>query len=718
VDEDEARRAGQTPDDYAQAQAARWQQGLAEWGQDGTRIERLRRAADFAIYTPGSRAGLPVSIVSSFAAPPAAVRDDPEAMAERAGSTATSLWSLAGVDAPPRSREHTLLASLFTTAWQQNRDLDLPGIIQSLQTPPFQKVGVLDLESFFPARERFELAMRLNGLLAAPGFEHWLQGTPLDPASILHTAEGKPRVAIFSIAHLGDAERMFFVSLLLNQIVAWMRGQTGTSSLRAIVYMDEIMGYFPPVANPPSKGPLLTLLKQGRAFGVGVVLATQNPVDLDYKGLANTGTWFLGRLQTERDKARVLDGLEGAAAGSLDRTEADRILSALGKRVFLLHDVHESAPVVFQTRWALSYLRGPLSRDQIRTLMAAHPLASRASTPGAESVGPAQPTRGSARVSDVAAQPARTGGTSNEPPIVPPGLRQFFLPAPQGSAVTYRPVILGAARVGFADTRLGVDELRDVLLAAPISSGAVPVDWAQAERLDLGPDDLSASPHPDAAFDEVPAAALAPRSYAGWEKSFARWVSQNERLELRRHRTLKLTSRPGESERDFRIRVQEAQRVARDEAVDAMRQKYATRQAQLAEQLRRAESAVGREQEQASHQKLQTAVSMGATLLGALLGRKAISTGTLGRATTAARGVGRSMKEQEDIRRATESVEAVRARQEQLNEQVEQDTRRIAAEFEGDSALEDVTLTPKRGQVTVQFVALGWRPSGAGGDRV
>jgi hypothetical protein len=360
-----------------------------------------------------------------------------------------------------------------------------------------------------------------------------------------------------------------------------------------------------------------------------------------------------------------------------------------------------------------------LSRDQIRTLMAAHPLASRASTPRAEPVGPAQPARRSARVGDAVAQPARTSGTSNEPPIVPPGLRQFFLPAPAGSAVTYRPVILGAARVGFADTRLGVDELRDVLLAAPISSGPVPLDWAQAERLDLEPSDLSATPDPGATFDEVPASALAPRSYAGWEKSFARWVSQNERLELRRHRTLKLTSRPGESERDFRIRVQEAQRVARDEAVDAMRQKYATRQAQLAEQLRRAEAAVGREQEQASHQKLQTAVSMGATLLGALLGRKAISTGTLGRATTAARGVGRSMKEQEDIRRATESVEAVRARQQELNEQVEQDTRRIAAEFEGDSAFEDLTLTPRRGQVTVQFVALGWRPSGpAGGDRV
>ena len=368
VDEDEARRSGQTADAFAAAEAERWRKGLAEWGQDASRIERLRNAAEFTIYTPGSRAGVPVSILSSFAAPPAAARADGELLAERAGSTATSVLALAGLDAPPRSREHTLVTSLFGAAWAEGRDLDLATLIQQVQTPPFAKVGVVDLEAFFPGKERFDLAMKLNGLLAAPGFAQWLEGAPLDPASLLYSSKGKPRVAVFSIAHLGDAERMFFVSLLLNQVVAWMRAQTGTTSLRAVLYMDEILGYFPPVANPPSKAPLLTLLKQGRAFGLGVVLATQNPVDLDYKGLANTGTWFLGRLQTERDKARMLDGLEGAAAGSMDRAETDRLLSALDKRVFLLHNVHEQAPVVFQTRWTLSYLRGPLSRDQIRAL--------------------------------------------------------------------------------------------------------------------------------------------------------------------------------------------------------------------------------------------------------------------------------------------------------------------------------------------------------------
>src|SRR5688572_10017171 len=368
VDEEEARREGVTPDVFAERQAKRWQDGLAEWGQDGARIERLRASAEFDVYTPGSRAGLPVSVLSSFAAPPAAVRGDSEVISERAGATATSVLSLAGAESAPRSREHTLLASLFAHAWSAGRDLDLATLIQQVQTPPFEKVGILDLESFFPRKDRVDLSRQLNGILAAPGFEQWFDGEPLEPGALLRTREGKPRVSIFSIAHLGDAERMFFVSLLLNQIVGWMRAQTGTSSLRAIVYMDEITGYFPPVANPPSKQPLLTLLKQARAFGVGVVLATQNPVDLDYKGLANIGTWFIGRLQTDRDKARMLDGLEGAAAGSLERAEADQMMSTLPKRVFLLHNVHQPKPLVFQTRWTMSYLRGPMSREQIAAL--------------------------------------------------------------------------------------------------------------------------------------------------------------------------------------------------------------------------------------------------------------------------------------------------------------------------------------------------------------
>jgi hypothetical protein len=702
IDEDEARRAGVAADAFAAQQAESWQKGLADWGEDGARIERLRKAAEFAIYTPGSRAGVPVSLLQSFTAPPQTIRDDAELLGERASSTATSLLSLAGVDAPPRSREHTLVSNVLSGAWIAGKDLDLPSIIEQIQAPPFQKVGVVDLEAFFPKRERFDLAMRFNAVLAAPGFDQWFEGEALDPAHLLYTADGRPRVAIFSIAHLGDAERMFFVSLLLNQVLGWMRSQTGTTSLRAIVYMDEIAGYFPPVANPPSKAPLLTLLKQGRAFGLGVVLATQNPVDLDYKGLSNIGTWFLGRLQTERDKARVLDGLEGASAGSFDRASVDHILSALQKRVFLLHNVHDDHLVTFQTRWTLSYLRGPLSREQIRTLMAGR------AKPSAETARPVAAKTPAAR--EVA---SGAGTASDRLPVLPPGIEQFFIPqsaATSSKSPVYSPVVLAAVRIGFSDTKLGVDEARDVVYAASVGDGPVAVDWARAARLDVGVESLARLPQTGASFEPLPTAASQPKNYPLWEKSFKQWLTQNERIQLLRHVDTGLTSRAGEAEGAFKVRVQDALRAARDKAVDAVRQKYATRQASLAERLRRAQAAKDRESEQSTQQKLQAAVSIGATLVGALLGRKTFSASTLGRATTAARGMGRTMKESADVQRANESVDAVQKQIQDLDEQLRQETQSIAAEYERAPLLEQVTLLPKRGQVSVQLIALGWDP--------
>jgi len=724
IDQDEARRAGRTPEAHAAAEAQRWREGLAQWGQDGARIERLRNSADFRVYTPGSSAGEPVSILSSFGAPPASHRNDTELLAELAGNTATSVLTLAGAEAAPRSREHTLMTTLLTAAWRGGRNLALEDLMHEIQSPPTQKVGVVDLESFYPEKDRFDLAMKLNALLAAPGFAPWLEGTPLDMSTLLYTADGRPRVAIFSLAHLGDAERMFFVSLLMNQIVAWMRRLTGTTSLRAIVYMDEIMGYFPPVANPPSKAPLLTILKQGRAFGVGAVLATQNPVDLDYKGLGNTGTWFLGRLQTDRDKQRVLDGLESAAPGGIDRAEADRLLSSLDKRVFLLHNVHESGPVLFQTRWTMSYLRGPLSREQIRSLrvqdsgfkvQGSHVQSSaiQGLTSGDAASAAALSTDGrSATATPRRSLDSEVGpkaGTSR--PVVPPGIQQYFVPLESsGGGVQYRPVILGGAQVGFSDSKLGVSEHRDVLYAAPVTDGALAVDWAVANELGLGAADLEAEPRAGGTFREIPPAALLPKNYPKWEKAFKRFVGQSEQIELLSERELKMTSHVGESERDFRIRVNDALREARDEAIDALRKKHGTKQARLADQLRRAEAAVDRESSQASQAKLQTWVSMGATVFGALFGRKVTSTGNLGRATTAARGMGRSMKEAEDIQRATGHLEVVRQRQKDLEGELERETQAIIDRFGTERQFETTTLSPRRGQVAVQFVALGWLP--------
>jgi hypothetical protein len=406
-------------------------------------------------------------------------------------------------------------------------------------------------------------------------------------------------------------------------------------------------------------------------------------------------------MQTERDKARVLEGLEGAAAGALDRGEAERILSALGKRVFLLHNVHENRPVVFQTRWTMSYLRGPMSRAQIAAL-----------TRGSEG----RRVRGSEgpTVPDLQGSwtPSIPGGGTR--PVVPPGIDQYFLPdAAAGraevEAPVYSPVVLGAARVTFSDTKLGIDTSRDVLFAAPITNNPVPVDWQHATEVS-GTAALQREPATGARFADVPPAALKPKNYEAWQKAFSRWLGQSQRIELLRHRQTKLTSTVGETAREFHARVQDALRETRDAEVEAVQKKFAAKRQTLADRLRRAEGAVDREQQQASQQKTQTMLSMGAAALGALFGRKAFSTGTLGRATTAARGMGRSMKEKEDVKRAAENVAALRGQLEDFDESVRAETQAIAARYQGAPEIEAITIAPKRGQVAVQFVALGWDP--------
>ncbi len=511
INEDDARRKGISTADFAKHQSELWTKGLADWGQDGARIQQLREKADFLIYTPGSNAGLPVSILKSFAAPGHELRDDADLFRDRINTTATSLLGLLGIDADPiQSREHILLSNLFSTAWQQGKDLDLGAMIQQIQQPPFERIGVLDVGSFYPSKDRFALAMRLNNLLAAPGFEAWMKGEALDVNAFLHTSTGKPRISIFSIAHLGDAERMFFVSLLLNQVLGWMRTQSGTTSLRAMLYMDEIFGFFPPIANPPSKAPLLTLLKQARAFGVGVMLATQNPVDLDYKGLSNAGTWFIGRLQTERDKARVLDGLEGAAAAAssrFDRGSMEQLISGLRNRVFLMNNVHDDGPEVFQTRWCMSYLRGPMTRNQIKQLMDSR-----------RAVEPAAPAKLAPVVTSTLPDVAPVARASPRP-VLPPEVPQLFLPIrspqPEGATLEYRPVLLGTASVYFRDSKSGVDAQQDLCMLVPFGEGAVIVDFAHAAALELPESELDKSPPQDGVFVAPPSAASLGKIYVG-----------------------------------------------------------------------------------------------------------------------------------------------------------------------------------------------------------
>jgi hypothetical protein len=736
VNEDDARRAGMDPANFAAKQASMWSEGLKQWGQDGARIQRLKDAAEVVIYTPGSSAGKQVAILKSLAVPSKAICGDAELFREAVSSTASSLLGLVGVKADPmRSKEHILLCNVIYLAWSAGKSLELGGLIQQIQQPPFSRVGAMELESFYPAKERFELAMGINNLLASPGFAAWTQGEPLDVGKMMRGAGGKPRLAIFSIAHLDDAQRMFFVSMLLNEVLGWVRMQPGTTSLRALLYMDEIAGYMPPTANPPSKAPLLTLMKQARAFGLGVVLATQNPVDLDYKALSNAGTWFLGRLQTEQDKARVLDGLDAAssAAGkAFDRAEADELLSKLPKRCFILKSVHRPATSVFATRWCMSYLRGPLTREQIRQVMHGGGVGGGSTASGAmvnpfgasidgEAAGglPFMPegmgASGSGAGMTMAAGGATSSGNgSQQMPILSPQIPQFcvkpVMGVPAGSRVVYKPGLVGLAMVWFTSKPLGVDEQREVCELCPILDGAVAVDWERAEQVEISEEQLVRQPAVAGSFGDLPAIAGEAKSYTGWSRGFVDSIVRNAKIEIWTAPTLKLVGKAGESEADFRGRVDVLLREQRDAALDKLKAKFAPKVQTLEEKIRKAQQTIEVQENQAKNAQFGTLLSAGAAVLGGLFGKKVMTAGNVGKVATAARSAGRAASEAGDVGRARENLAAAQQQMAELEASFKEEVAKISQAVADCAPIQKTTVTARKTGIQVRSVVLAWLP--------
>jgi hypothetical protein len=723
VNQDDARQKGLSTAEFAVKQAETWTKGLADWQENGARIQKLRDSVEFKIFTPGSNAGFPVSILKSFAAPPQAIIEDGELMRERVSTTVTSLLSLVGIDADPlKSREHILLSNIIESIWRKGQDLDLADLIQQVQRPALKKIGVLELDSFYPEKDRFELMMSLNNLLASPGFAAWLEGEALDIDKILYTPKGKPRVAIFSIAHLGDAERMFFTSLLLNQILGWMRAQSGTTSLRSILYMDEIFGYLPPLGNPPSKLPLLTLLKQARAFGLGLVLSTQNPVDLDYKALSNTGTWFVGRLQTERDKARLLDGLEGASAslgGKFNRSKMEATIAGLGNRVFLMNNTHDDESVVFTTRWVMSYLRGPLTREQIKVLMDPMKTADKQSGQAAKtSTGATMtvPSTASKVVDETSAQAVlvpgqktTTSSTSVRMITVPADVPTFYLPvkkSPSGGQLIYRPSLVGVVRTHYVDSKLKIDSFQTGAFTTPMTDKPVPVDWADAKELPIPVDSLTKSSEEGASYADLPSAAGRSTSFTDWEKEFTTWLVSAQDIDLFRSPSMNIISNSGETEAQFRVRLSQKAREARDEQTEKLRAKYAPKIQALQEKVRKATQALEKEKDQVKAADLQSAISIGATLLGALSGRR-----TSSRVATAARGVGRSISQRADISSATENEAALREQLTALQKEFDDEVASLTTKIDpATETFETVSIHPKKTDIAVQLLAVLWQP--------
>jgi hypothetical protein len=709
IEPEAARREGISLEALADRTATKWSAGLAASGQSGDRIRRLHEAAEMAVYTPGSRTGRPLAMLGSLDAPTAAILDDPEARRERIESLVSAILALVGIEGEPgRSREHVLLATIIDALWKSGQKVDFGTLVRAIPAPPIERVGFLDLENFYPAGDRFQLASRLNTVAAAPGFEAWLDGEPLDIGRLLWTPEGRPRVAVVSIAHLADAQRMAFVTLLAGATIAWMRGQGGTSALRAMFLMDEVFGYVPPTANPPSKTPILTLLKQARAYGLGVVLATQNPVDLDYKGLSNAGLWFLGRLQTARDKARVLDGLEGAAqasGGSFDRGRLDALLSGLEQRRFLMHSVHGDEETLFQSRWTMAYLRGPLLREEIRRLTAGSTSSGGpASSPAAtSSAGP--PSEGP--------RPSFGRPAGGPRPILPPGVREVFL-APERSVpldaiVRYEPAILGLARVRYAKPTAGIEVDREVVCLAPAGDSLGESAWEAAEQFAESP---QAEPAPrTGSFAPLPPALAGPRGYATLATSLKSHLGRTSKLTAWSAPALDTVSRPGESQGDFRVRIAHRVKEWRDEQIEKVREKQAVKLASLADRIERARQKVEREKAEAKNQSMQTYVSIGTAVIGALLGRKKASATTIGRAATSMRSASRAARQQADVAHAEESLSTLEEKRLQLEEEIEQELDRIRFESSPEAiALEEIEIPARKTDIAVDAVVLAWRP--------
>ena len=699
-----AKREGVSLEELADRTAKKWADGLEKSGQSGDRIRRLHEAAEMAVYTPGSRVGRPLAMLDSLDPPTGAAADDAELRRERIESLVSGILALAGIEGEPgRSREHVLLSAIVDALWKSGQKVDFGTLVRAIPAPPIERVGFLDLENFFPAGERFQLASRLNTVAAAPGFEAWLDGEPLDVGRLLWTPAGKPRVAVISIAHLADAQRMAFVTLLAGATVSWMRSQPGTSSLKALFLMDEVFGYLPPTANPPSKLPILTLMKQARAYGLGVVLATQNPVDLDYKGLSNAGLWFLGRLQTARDKARVLDGLEGAAAssgGSFDRGRLDRLLSGLEQRRFLMHSVHGEEETLFQTRWTMAYLRGPLVRDEIRRLMAHDAVGQ----PAAPAVQPARET------------PSAFGGrhAGGPRPILPPGVREVFL-APRGAVgpdtvVHYEPMILGRARVRYAKAGTGIEVDRELIRMAPAGDTLGESAWENGEAFPEAPE-VEPAPR-TGSFAPLPAPLAGPRGYASLATSLKSFLGRTSKLTAWSAPVIDAVSNPGESEGEFRARIAHRVKERRDAEIERVREKHAAKLASLTDRIERARQKVERERAEAKNQSMQTYVSIGSAVLAALLGRKKASATNIGRAATSMRTASRAARQQADVVHAEESLSALEEKRLLVEEEIEEELERIRLDTSPERIrLESLEIPAKKTDIAVEDVVLAWVPS-------
>ena len=735
IDEAQAKNAGETPDGFAASQATLWRGGLAEWGLSGADIGGLRERTDFTIYTPGSQSGTPLNIVGSLQVP--ADMSDGEAVADEIEGYVTGMLALVGIAADPlASREHILLSNLIHHSWTEGRELDLMTLVGMIPSPPIRKLGVFELDQFFPADDRMKLAMKLNGLLASPSFAAWSKGSPLDIASMLHSPDGTGRCAIVTTAHLSDEERQFVTSLILSKLVTWMRCQSGTTDLRAMLYMDEVAGYLPPTAMPPTKKPIMLLMKQARAFGVGVVLSTQNPVDLDYKAMSNAGTWMIGRLQTDRDKARLLDGMS-TAAGTVDVAVIDATISGLAKREFVLRRAGADQPEVFTTRWAMSFLRGPMTRDQI-ALVTPDSVAAPVAAPAAGAA-PAAPAAG-APIGAMAAAAAAAAPAVAAPVPTPTLASDQTVVAPEvadGIAVRYvdvaapwlgdvggdsRGTVLEAAVVARVTIRYDettADLVHDEEFEAVLFPLADPVAVESLVKVDYDDRDLRADAPAGVTYRLTGARISTKTFFSDIERDLRDHLTRSLTVEIPANTELKLFGRPDESAEEFSTRCERAAAELADAEVAKLRDKYETAATKLRDQIDAAEDRAEVASEEAKGKKTSEFFSTAGSLLGGLLGGRKSKTkmvgDLLGDAGTAARRRGSTSASGRRVDAAENKIERLVEQYDELETELEIDVAAITGRWDtAAAAITPLTVGLERTDVNVTQLVLAWVPTDGG----
>ncbi len=737
--DDEVRASGKSAQELAQMRAAGWRNGLASWQQTPDRIRLMHQGADVVIYTPGSTVGEPICVLSSWAAPGPAIMQDAELLGELVQGAVSSLLGLLNIDFDPlSSREFMFLSQIFMTAWNNQQNVDLPYLITSIQNPPFDKIGMMDLNSIYPAKDRFGLAMAINSLMASPAFQSWLTGVPLDVGQLLYR-NGRPQIAVFSIAHLSDAERMFFVTLLANATLTWMRRQPGTSSLRALFYMDEVAGYLPPNGNPPSKKPIMTMFKQARAFGLGLVLASQNPVDFDYKALSNAGVWFVGRLQTPQDRAKVKANLVASLGSRADSMDLDQMLGGLQKRHFIAI-TPGCEPFEFETRWTLSFLRGPMTREDIkraRDMMKARgqvmpseqtaPATSGFGLQGAEAHGSVAVSRadyqggGASAAVPAGAALAGAGAAANAasnaasqsaaPTVLSADVPQCWIgPAPSGTKF-YLPVLLGVAIVRYNNSKYGVVGERYCVRYIRVSKDDYTLLWSDSYGHDLSgsiKEFLRNTPEQGLVQTEAPAVLRNAKAYKGWSKEFVTWVYSNCPYVLYSYPPLKAVSLPDESENEFRNRLLQMAREQRDRNADAVKAKFAPKLTRLQERIQKAMIDKDNYERQAAATRNSSIFSFVGTAARLFTGRKLSA---LGSGSTALNQTSRARIQGQKAELAESKYQSLLEEEKQLKDEMQAALASVPdPSLVARDNLETITISPKKTDISVVYCGLGWWP--------